>query len=238
VTNALDVVGVSRSFGAVQALDDCNVSVAPGSITALIGPNGCGKTTLFNCITGLLRPDSGEILFNGRSILRQAPHAIARAGIGRTFQSTRIFRKLTVAQNLEAASTLSGRHSVAGGREFLQLFDIDRFHSTPAGDLSYGQQKLVELAAVMTTDPTAILLDEPASGVSKAFLGKLSDYIQQLRRPDRAILVVEHNMEFVFGLCERVIVMDGGKKIAEGSGAEIQQNVQVLQAYLGVPDVS
>jgi ABC-type branched-subunit amino acid transport system ATPase component len=235
---ALELVDVHRSFGAVKALAGCSFQVSTGSVTGLIGPNGSGKTTLFDCISGILKPDRGDIRLNGESILSHPPHAIARAGVGRTFQTTRVFSNLTVGQNISAAAQINRRSTADSGRRFLELFHLERFLSTPAGKLSYGQQKLVELASVMACTPSLILLDEPASGVSRQFLSRLAEYIRQLRSASRTILIVEHNMEFVFEICERIVVMDGGTTIADGPADEIRRDSKVLEAYLGVPNAS
>lgn len=207
-----------------------------GTITGVVGPNGSGKTTLFNCISGVLRPDAGDILVGGVSIVGWPANRIARAGVGRTFQATRVFPRLTVQQNLEAAAFLAGKNTAESGKRFLDLFDLGRYRHVMAGELSFGQQKLVEFAAVMTTEPKLILLDEPASGISAASLAPLGDYIRQLRGRDRAILVVEHNMRFVFDLCEAAIVMNAGATIAAGPVDVIKRDERVLDAYLGVPD--
>lgn len=232
-TDILDVQALDKRFGGLKALRSCSFSVPLGSITAVVGPNGSGKTTLFNCVTGLLRADGGEILFEGQSMLRLSSDAIARAGLARTFQTTRVFQKLTVEENLVAAASHSQRGAAKSGLELIDMFGLGQFISRRAGDLSYGQQKLVEMAAVMAMRPTLVLLDEPAAGVSPQLIEMLGSYIRDLNARGTTFVVVEHNMPFVFDLCDPVIVLDQGAVIAAAAPAEVRANDRVLDAYLG-----
>lgn len=239
----LEAQQVSKSFGGIRALDGCSIRVEKGSITGLIGPNGSGKTTLFNVMTGYERADSGEITFNGVSITRSRPDAIFESGMGRTFQLTRIFPRLTVLENMHVAaqregiravlSPWSSSHEQRRALELLDFVGITHLKDLPAGNLSYGQKKLLEFAYILIAAPQVILLDEPAGGVNPTMIQQLSERIRTLNKDGVTFLIVEHNMEFVMGLCARVMVMHRGAKIAEGRPEEIRKNPAVLEAYLG-----
>ncbi|HEX9035450.1 MAG TPA: ABC transporter ATP-binding protein [Ktedonobacterales bacterium] len=239
----LEARGVSKAFGGIQALNACDITVEQGSITGLIGPNGSGKTTLFNVITGYERADTGQVTFNGASISGFGPDKVFGLGIGRTFQLTRIFPRLTVTENMHVAirrkglAALFSGWSASGERErALRLLDfvgLTHLRDAPAGSLSYGQRKLLELAFILVAEPRVILLDEPAGGVNPTLIGQLGDRIRQLNQQGVTFLIVEHNMEFVMGLCDRVMVMHRGSKLAEGAPAEVRANPAVLEAYLG-----
>jgi neutral amino acid transport system ATP-binding protein len=235
--------GVSKAFGGIQALNACDIAVEQGSITGLIGPNGSGKTTLFNVITGYERPDAGEITFHGASINGFGPDKVFGLGIGRTFQLTRIFPRLTVTENMHVAIRRKGLAAIfsgwsaSGERErALRLLDfvgLTYLKDEPGGSLSYGQRKLLELAFILVAEPQVILLDEPAGGVNPTLIGQLGDRIRQLNRQGVTFLIVEHNMEFVMGLCDKVMVLHRGSKLAEGAPAAVRANPVVLDAYLG-----
>ena len=239
----LEAVDVSKSFGGIHALKACSITVEKGSITGLIGPNGSGKTTLFNVITGYEKADSGEIYLNGKSITRSTPDKIFEYGIGRTFQLTRIFPRLTVLENMHVAAQREGimallsrwsySHEQSRAMELLDFVGIIHLKDLPAANLSYGQKKLLEFAYILIAEPQVILLDEPAGGVNPTMIHQLSERIRTLNKSGVTFLVVEHNMEFVMGLCDRVMVMHRGKKIANGTPGQIRQNPAVLEAYLG-----
>jgi ABC-type branched-subunit amino acid transport system ATPase component/ABC-type branched-subunit amino acid transport system permease subunit len=239
----LEVRGVSKRFGGLTAVDDAGLVVQPGTITALIGPNGSGKTTLFNLITGGMTADSGEIWFDGRRIDGMRPWKRGHLGLGRTYQVTRLFKEMTVQQNVVAplpdsrwrtmfAGAVHG-HEAERARDLLDIVGLGRMADQPAGALSYGQQKLVELAQVMMLQPRLILLDEPAGGVNPSLLGRLTEVIRELNRGGVTFLIVEHNIPLVLELCDPVVVFSRGAPIAEGPPEMIRQDPVVLDAYLG-----
>jgi ABC-type branched-subunit amino acid transport system ATPase component len=229
----LEVSGVVKRFGGVAAVNGVSLAIAPGRIYGLIGPNGSGKTTLFNCITGIGRPDAGEVRFRGERIDGLAPHRIFHRGMGRTFQTIRVFPELTALENLLVVST--GDLAVARARAdaLLRSVKLDRLVQEFAGNLSYGHQKLVEFARVLMTDPEIILLDEPAAGVHRALLSEILDMVRSLRAEGRTVFLVEHDMKVVMGLCDMVFVLDHGEKLAEGAPGVIQSDERVIEAYLG-----
>lgn len=239
----LDVRGVSKSFGGLIAVDKADLLVREGSITGLIGPNGSGKTTLYNLITGVMRPDSGEIHFDGERIDRLQPWDRGHRGLGRTFQVTRLFNSMTVLENV-VAPLPDGRwrtlllDAVSGSeaeraRHLLDYVGLAAFVDQPVGTLSYGQRKLVELAQVLMMEPRLILLDEPAGGINPSLVEKLSGVIRDLNAQGVTFLIVEHNIPMVLGLCDPVIVFAHGAAIAEGGPDDIRRNPAVLDAYLG-----
>ena len=239
----LEVKGVTKRFGGLVAVDNVDLTVAEGSITALIGPNGSGKTTLFNLITGNFPVDTGEITFAGQRIEKLTPWRRGHLGLGRTFQVTRLFKDMTVLQNVVAplpdgrlrtmlADAVSGAEA-ARARELLDIVGLGRFEQQRAGSLSYGQQKLVELAQVLMLEPKLILLDEPAGGVNPSLLGRLTDVIRELNRNGVTFLVVEHNIPMVLELCDPVHVFARGACIAQGPPERIRTDPVVLDAYLG-----
>ncbi|MEJ3745730.1 ABC transporter ATP-binding protein [Actinomycetes bacterium KLBMP 9797] len=241
---SVETVGLSKRFGGVVAVEDASVAFHQGKINALIGPNGSGKTTFFNCVTGMIKPDAGQVAYRGRDITGKAPHAIARAGLGRTFQLCRVFPRLTVLENaLVAVRSTSLRAQLASARNaaeierargWLHRLGIDHLMTVEARNLSYGQQKLLELAGVLMAEPDTILLDEPAGGVNPALIEKIAALVGELNREGRTFLIVEHNMELVMSLSDHVVVFDRGRPIAAGPPATIRDDPRVLEAYLGV----
>ncbi len=239
----LAVEGIRKSFGGVQALSGCSLAVEEGTITGLIGPNGSGKTTLFNMIDGTTRPDGGTIEFDGRRIDRLHPWERAHLGLGRTFQITRLFREMTVLENVVAplrkfswgqlaAGAVSGAEA-RRAEELLDFVGMRRFRDQKAAALSYGQQKLVELAQVLMLDPRLILLDEPAGGINPTLVEQMAETIRELNRSGRTFLIVEHNMPLVLGLCDPVHVLAQGSCICSGAPEVVQADPHVLDAYLG-----
>lgn len=243
----LTVDGVRKDFGGLHALQGCELEVADGEVAGLIGPNGSGKTTLFNVITGFEAVRTGTVHFQGRPITNTSPDRIFHLGIARTFQTTRIFGRLTVMENmlvayqrrggmfrnlLRAAGSATER---AEARRLLEFVGIARLADDAAETLSYGQRKLLELAYVLVSDPAVILLDEPAGGVNPTLITHIAERIRELNDAGRTFLIVEHNMEFVMNLCDRVTVLHQGVAIAAGPAATIRTDPRVLDAYLGGP---
>src|SRR5204863_673153 len=232
--NLLEAQGISKAFGGIFALDTCSISVEQGSITGLIGPNGSGKTTLFNVMTGYERVDSGQVRFQDRMITNAPPDKVFRLGVGRTFQLTRIFPRLTVLENMHVAvqrndlkgllSRWSSSHEHRRALELLDFVGLMALKDMPAGNLSYGQKKLLEFAFILIAEPRVILLDEPAGGINPTMVNYLAERIRMLNQRGITFLVVEHNMEFVMGLCRRIMVMHRGTKIAEGTPEEVRAN--------------
>jgi branched-chain amino acid transport system ATP-binding protein len=248
VSALLEVSGVTKSFGGVRALAACHLEVQEGAIHGLIGPNGSGKTTLFNVITGYERVQQGEVRLHGSEITNAPPDRVFALGVGRTFQLTRIFARLTVLENILVAtqrkegwlrSVLRIAGSVTERRRAMELLDfvgIARLAHEPAGNLSYGQRKLLELASLLVADPAVLLLDEPAGGVNPTLIGHLADRITELNKAGKTILVVEHNMEFVMNLCHEVTVLSQGATLTSGTPQQVRSNPAVLDAYLGGED--
>jgi ABC-type branched-subunit amino acid transport system ATPase component len=227
------VEDVHKSFGGVRAVSGVSLSLPRGRIYGLIGPNGSGKTTLFNCITGVERCDRGRILLDGAPIQHLKPYEIARRGVGRTFQMIRVFPELTALENLLVVTTGPRAAAEARARELLAFVKLEGLAGEYAGNLSYGQQKLVEFVRMLMRDPSLVLLDEPAAGVNRTLLNELLDAVRRLRDAGKTVLLVEHDMKVVMGLCEVVFVLDHGEKIAEGPPGTIQGDERVIEAYFG-----
>ena len=233
MTALLRTDGIRKAYGGVQALNGATIAVEEGTVAGLIGPNGSGKTTLFNIITGYQRPDAGEVSFRGKAITNWGPGKVFGAGIGRTFQLTRIFARLTVLENmLVAAQHRRGNHR-RRALELLEFVGIERHAGLLAGELSYGQRKLLELAYVLVADPRVVLLDEPAGGVNPTLINHIADRIRELNSQGKTFLIVEHNMEFVMGLCSAITVLQEGAVAASGPPEIIRTDKRVLDAYLG-----
>jgi len=232
--------GVSKSFGGVHALDGCTLTARAGEITGLIGPNGSGKTTLFNVMTGYERTDTGQVFLGDQQITGAPPHRVYALGVGRTFQLTRVFPRLTVLENMlvPARRGRSARQHRQHALDLLAFTGIADHAGALAGTLSYGQRKLLELAYVLVADPAVVLLDEPAGGVNPSLIHHIADRIRELNKQGRTFLIVEHNMDFVMGLCHQVTVLDSGAVVASGPPAEIRANPRVLDAYLGTDETA
>lgn len=250
-TPVLALDGLTKRFNGVTAVDHVDMALYDGELLSLIGPNGSGKTTLFNCVTGFLKPEEGTITFNGHDITSERPDKVALRGISRTFQNVRIFPGLTVFDNLMLAlqqhqednllarAVRSGRIRRLEGEsaeqvdELLEQVGLTALRDEKAHNLVYGQRKMLEFACAVIPDPPLVMLDEPAAGVSTSMVDQMKAYILELNRQGKSFLVVEHNMGVVMDISQRIVVLDYGKKIAEGTPEEIQQNEQVREAYFG-----
>ncbi|MER7458800.1 ABC transporter ATP-binding protein [Micromonospora sp. NPDC126480] len=235
---------LTKAFGGVVALDGASVEFRHGKVNALIGPNGSGKTTFFNCVTGMIRPDGGQVTYRGRDITGAAPHRIVHAGVGRTFQLCRVFPRMTALDNVLAAVRPTGlagllrgarvRADIDRARGWLTRLGIEHLADVEARNMSWGQQKLLELAGVLMSDPETVLLDEPAGGVNPALLDRIGALVRDLNAEGRTFVIVEHNMDLVMSVSDHIVVFDRGRPIAEGPPSLIRSDERVLGAYLGV----
>jgi branched-chain amino acid transport system ATP-binding protein len=247
----LEVKNLSKHFGGVRAVEDVSFSAKSRIILSIIGPNGAGKTTLFNCLTGFSRPSEGSILFAGKELSGLPAHEISRLGISRTFQNIRIFREMTVIENVLVAQhgrirqgLLSALVRSAGFRstertareksfEYLALLGLEPYVGKSAGSLSYGAQRKIEIARALATEASLLLLDEPVAGMNPQETEEMMGIIRNLREMGKTIILIEHDMKVVMGISERIIVLDHGNKIAEGTAREIKSDPAVIEAYLG-----
>jgi ABC-type branched-subunit amino acid transport system ATPase component len=253
----LEVHNLSKAFAGIRAVDGVSFAIEPGSMTGLIGPNGSGKSTTIDCISGFQPPDAGRVVLAGRDITGARPEAIARAGLMRTFQTVRIYEELSLRDNLTIAAqqfddaiwfdellrTQRYRNAVAAAeqraRELIELVGLARYDALEAGILSYGQKKLVALAAALMPKPKLVVLDEPVAGVNPTRIREIEDVLRALNAAGETFLIVEHNVEFITNLCDNVIVLDQGRKLAEGPAAAVHQDARVLEAYLGIaPEIA
>ena len=250
----LKLASVSRHFGGLKVLQDVSLTVPEGSIFGLIGPNGAGKTTVFNLVTGLLAPTSGDITFNGESLVGRKPHVITRTGIARTFQNIRIFKEMTLLENVVVgthshlhygsvdlllglpAFRAAERRARERALELLSWVKLDDKANDTADNLSYGEQRKLELARALATDPKLLLLDEPVAGMNSAEKTALMREIENIKARGYTIFLIEHDMRFVMGLCEQIAVLNFGRIIAQGGAEQIRNDPQVIEAYLGRDD--
>lgn len=240
--------GLGKLYGGLAALTQVDIAVYPGDVVGLVGPNGSGKTTLFDCLTRMEEVSAGHVFFKGRDITRSKPHQVAHMGLSRTFQSIRVYRKLTVLENMLLSRHWGGQHltdwlrssdpkATDRARDLLEFLTLSGHRAEPAGSLSWGQQRLLEIGMVLMPDPDLMLLDEATSGVNPALVEVIKERILTLNRMEgTTIVLIEHNIDVVADLCGRMVVLDHGEKLAEGTVGDVLKDPTVIEAYLGGPD--
>ncbi len=242
MSTLLSVTRITKSFGGIRALDECSFEIAEGSVAALIGPNGSGKTTAFNVITGYQSADAGQLTFRGRAVRRPDPCRLQRLGLARTFQQARVFPGLSVLENVVLGRDQPWhallRRRVSGSdrrraEELLEEFGLAAYAATSAGRLSYGQRRLLEFASVLMAEPVLVLLDEPTAGINPIMIETMERHIRRRHAQGVTFLIVEHEMKFVMRLCDPVVVLDHGRRIACDAPGKVQKDPRVLDAYLG-----
>ena len=250
----LEIENVSKFFHGLVAIDDLTIKVKPGQIYGIIGPNGAGKTTLFNCVTGIYKPEQGTIKYRGEDITGMQPHKIASKGILRTFQNIRLFKEMSVAENIMAGYHTKSKqkwyHAIIHTnfyqndekeawqrvKELMEFFNLSAYATTPTGDLSYGNQRKVEMARALAANPELLILDEPAAGLNENETNELTEIIRDISKMDIGIMMIEHDMEMVMNLTDYITVINFGKEISQGKPSFVQDDPRVIEAYIGSDD--